>query len=87
MSELEHRNKEDFDTYIHPMLITATTAILVFLRICRFHTIAVGIGMMMRSMKILRPQLAIIKERLLMQCPCLITFPLESNCWSIWGRR
>lgn len=75
----EWSTAELIETYIHPMLITATTAILVFLRIWRPHTIAVGMGMMMRSMKMLSPQLAMINARLLMHLPPLTTFPLAST--------
>jgi len=57
------------DTYIHPMLITTTTATLVLMRICRFQTMAVGIGMMIRSIKMLNEQLERIKARLLMHFP------------------
>lgn len=59
-----------------------TTATFVFRRIWRFQTIAVGIGMMMRSIKILRPQLERMNLRLSMHFPPLITVPLGPT-WSI----
>lgn len=75
----------EISTYIQPMLIMTTTAIFVFVRICKFQTIAVGIGMMIRSMNMLKEQLARMKARLLMHFPCLIGTPLASSSWSISG--
>lgn len=73
-------------THIQPMLMTATTAIFVERFICRFHTMAVGIGMMMRSMNIDIAQLDMMNWRLLMHFPPLTIFPSEST-WSIAGRK
>ena len=73
-------------TYIQPKLMTSTTSVFVLTLICRFHTMMLGIGMMIRSMKILRAQLARIKVRDSIHVPPLtVTLP-SASYWSISGR-
>lgn len=64
--------------------MTVTTRIFVRRSIWRFHTISEGIGMMMRSMKMLRAQEARMKVRELMHVPPGTTLP-SALIWSISG--
>lgn len=56
-----------------------TTSILVLNSICRFHTMTVGIGMIIRSMKMLSAQLVRMKVRESMHVPPRLMLPAAST--------
>jgi hypothetical protein len=73
------KDEEKDQTYIQPILMTSTTRHFVLTLICRFQTMRLGMGIMMRSMKMLRAQLDRMNVLDWMHCPPkAMTFPLAS---------
>lgn len=72
-------DEHDGKTYTQPMLMTRTTATLVFRGMAKFQTMAVGIGMMIRSINMLNAQLTRTNSSLSKHLPPGITSPATTR--------